>query len=48
MEKSGDKPFVDRSPIEIISSGDAADVLWIHSLVSEEGLYPVAGAYYYL
>lgn len=43
MEKIGDKPFVDRSPIEIISSGDAADLLWITGLVREEGLYPAAG-----
>lgn len=43
VEKESKKPFIDRSPAEIISSGDAADVPWLTSLTSEEGLYPAAG-----
>ncbi|KAK0160556.1 hypothetical protein PV328_007954 [Microctonus aethiopoides] len=42
VEKESKKPFIDRSPVEIISSGDAADVPWLTSLTSEEGLYPAA------
>lgn len=42
-EKAGDEPFVDRKPIEIVSSGDVQDVPWITGVVSEEGLYPIAG-----
>nr|XP_033331231.1 venom carboxylesterase-6-like [Megalopta genalis] len=41
-EKVGDEPFIDRSPIEIVNSGDVQDVPWITSVTSEEGLYPVA------
>ncbi|XP_058800335.1 venom carboxylesterase-6-like isoform X3 [Phymastichus coffea] len=42
VEKAGDKPFINRSPIDILKTGDVADKPWITSVVSEEGLYPVA------
>ncbi|XP_020285973.1 venom carboxylesterase-6-like [Pseudomyrmex gracilis] len=42
VEKGGDAPFIDRTPAEIVSSGDVQDISWITSVVSEEGLYPVA------
>ncbi|KAK2580523.1 hypothetical protein KPH14_006257 [Odynerus spinipes] len=42
VEKYGDAPFISQSPIEIIHSGNVQDVPWITSIVSEEGLYPVA------
>ncbi|XP_011705733.1 PREDICTED: venom carboxylesterase-6-like, partial [Wasmannia auropunctata] len=35
-------PFIDRTPIEIVSSGDVQDVPWVTGVTSEEGLYPVA------
>jgi carboxylesterase type B len=42
-EKSSDEtPFIDRTPAEIISSGDVQDVPWVTGVTSEEGLYPVA------
>ncbi|XP_015112049.1 venom carboxylesterase-6-like [Diachasma alloeum] len=41
VEKNSPEPFIDRSPVEIIASGDAADVPWTSSVVSEEGLFPV-------
>ncbi|XP_014477484.1 PREDICTED: venom carboxylesterase-6-like [Dinoponera quadriceps] len=41
-EKFGDSPFIDRKPVEIVNSGDVQDIPWITSVVSEEGLYPVA------
>ncbi|XP_043528092.1 venom carboxylesterase-6-like [Frieseomelitta varia] len=41
-EKFGDEPFIDRTPVEIVSSGDVQDVPWITGVTSEEGLYPVA------
>ena len=43
VEKFSDNPFINRSPIEIINSGDVQDLPWITGVVSEEGLYPVAG-----
>jgi len=43
-ERVGDTtPFIDRTPAEIVSSGDVQDIPWITGVVSEEGLYPVAG-----
>nr|XP_050870056.1 venom carboxylesterase-6-like [Vespula vulgaris] len=42
VEKHGDAPFIDQSPIDIIQSGNAQDIPWITSTTSEEGLYPVA------
>lgn len=42
VEKKSQKPFVDRSPIDIITNGEAADVPWLTSVTSEEGLYPAA------
>ncbi|KOC63848.1 Venom carboxylesterase-6 [Habropoda laboriosa] len=42
VEKQGSNPFINRPPIEIISSGDVLDVPWITGIVSEEGLYPSA------
>ncbi|CAK9823159.1 Venom carboxylesterase-6 [Anthophora retusa] len=41
-EKFGDEPFIDRTPVEIVSSGDVQDIPWITGVTSEEGLYPVA------
>lgn len=41
-EKTGDEPFIDRTPAEIISNGDVQDVPWVTGVTSEEGLYPVA------
>ncbi|XP_070172352.1 carboxylic ester hydrolase-like [Polyergus mexicanus] len=42
-EKVGDDaPFIDRTPVEIVNSGDVHDVPWITGVTSEEGLYPVA------
>lgn len=43
VEKHSLNPFVDRSPVDIINSGDVYDAPWITGVVSEEGLYPVAG-----
>lgn len=43
VEKFAEDPFIDRSPMEIINSGDAHDLPWITGVVSEEGIYPVAG-----
>ncbi|XP_046484317.1 venom carboxylesterase-6-like [Neodiprion pinetum] len=43
VEKGGSEfTFIDRSPIEIINSGQVQDVPWITSITSEEGLYPAA------
>ncbi|KAL2720426.1 venom carboxylesterase-6-like [Vespula squamosa] len=42
VEKHGDSPFIDQSPIDIIQSGNVQDIPWITSSTSEEGLYPVA------
>lgn len=43
IEKCGGEfTFIDRSPIDIITSGDAEDVPWITGNVSEEGLFPAA------
>ncbi|XP_031840747.1 juvenile hormone esterase [Nomia melanderi] len=42
VEKFGEEPFIDRSPVEIVSSGNVQDVPWITSVTSEEGLYPIA------
>ena len=41
-EKYGDEPFIDRTPAEIVNSGDVQDVPWVTGVVSEDGLYPVA------
>lgn len=41
-EKLGDMPFINRSPAEIIASGDVQDVPWVTGVTSEEGLWPVA------
>ncbi|XP_046425204.1 venom carboxylesterase-6-like [Neodiprion fabricii] len=41
VEKGGsDFTFIDRSPIDIIKSGEVQDVAWITGVTSEEGLYP--------
>lgn len=45
VEKSSINAFIDRSPREIIESGDIYDAPWITGVVSEEGLLPVAGLY---
>ncbi|KAG5320866.1 EST6 protein, partial [Acromyrmex heyeri] len=43
VEKFGDEaPFIDRTPVEIINSGDVQDIPWVTGVTSEEGLYPVA------
>ncbi|XP_001603114.1 venom carboxylesterase-6 [Nasonia vitripennis] len=41
-ERDAVNPFIDRSPIEIINSGDVQDLPWVTGITSEEGLYPVA------
>ncbi|XP_011306600.1 venom carboxylesterase-6 [Fopius arisanus] len=41
VEENSPSAFISRSPIEIITSGDAADLPWITSVTSEEGLYPI-------
>jgi len=44
VEKFGDEAsFIDRTPVEIINSGDVQDIPWVTGVTSEEGLYPVAG-----
>lgn len=43
VEKAGDAPFITRSPVEYLSSGDMQDLPWITGVVSEEGLIPIAG-----
>lgn len=42
----GEAPFINRTPAEIVSSGDVQDVPWVTGVTSEEGLYPVAGKQY--
>ncbi|KYM89950.1 Venom carboxylesterase-6 [Atta colombica] len=43
VEKFGDEAsFIDRTPVEIINSGDVQDIPWVTGVTSEEGLYPVA------
>ncbi|XP_076675393.1 carboxylic ester hydrolase-like [Andrena cerasifolii] len=43
VEKQVDPgPFINRSPVEVISRGEAMDVPWITGVMSEEGLYPAA------
>ncbi|CAL7947467.1 unnamed protein product [Xylocopa violacea] len=42
IEKHGPNPFISRSPLEIISNGEAYDVPWITGVTSEEGLLPTA------
>ena len=41
-EKLSKEPFIDRPPVEIVSSGGVHDVPWVTGVTSEEGLYPVA------
>lgn len=43
VERSTKDPFIDRSPVDIINNGDAHGLPWITGMVSEEGLFPVAG-----
>ncbi|XP_012525770.2 venom carboxylesterase-6 [Monomorium pharaonis] len=43
VERFGtEAPFIDKTPVEIINSGNVQDVPWITGITSEEGLYPVA------
>ncbi|XP_043272746.1 venom carboxylesterase-6-like [Venturia canescens] len=42
VENHSAKPFIDKSPIDAIESGEAADLPWITGVVTEEGLYPGA------
>ncbi|XP_011259279.2 venom carboxylesterase-6 [Camponotus floridanus] len=43
VEKANnDTPFIDKTPIEIVNNGEVQDLPWVTSVVSEEGLYPVA------
>ncbi|GAB1859691.1 Carboxylic ester hydrolase [Camponotus japonicus] len=43
VEKVGsDTPFIDKTPVEIVNNGDVQDLPWVTSVVSQEGLYPVA------
>lgn len=41
IEKFGDEPFIDCTPIEIVSRNDAQDVPEVTGVTSEERLYPV-------
>lgn len=43
VDKYGPNPFITRSPIDIIVSGEAYDAPWISGVVSEEGLFISAG-----
>jgi len=43
VEKDSDTPFIDKTPVEIVNNGDVQDLPWVTSVVSQEGLYPVAG-----
>ncbi|GAB1859690.1 Carboxylic ester hydrolase [Camponotus japonicus] len=43
VEKVGsDTPFIDKTPVEIVNNGDVQDLPWVTSVVSQEGLYPIA------
>ncbi|CAD6205731.1 GSCOCT00009989001.2-RA-CDS [Cotesia congregata] len=42
IERKSPKAFINRPPVEIIINGDVADLPWMTTLVSEEGLYPGA------
>ncbi|KAL1140507.1 hypothetical protein AAG570_000437 [Ranatra chinensis] len=42
VEKAGKRPFIDRSPIEIIKTGVISDVPLLMSFTLDEGLYPAA------
>lgn len=42
VEKNSAKPFIDKSPIDVMQRGEAADLPWVTSVVTEEGLYPGA------
>lgn len=41
IEKFGDEPFIDCTPVEIVSKGDVQDVPGVIGVTSEERLYPV-------
>ncbi|XP_003489627.1 venom carboxylesterase-6-like [Bombus impatiens] len=42
VEKQGSSPFINRSPIEIITSGEVQDVPWITGVVGEDGIFQAA------
>lgn len=42
VEKNSAEPFIDQSPVDIMVSGNVADVPWLITVTSEEGLVPVA------
>ncbi|KAL7294020.1 hypothetical protein TKK_0012590 [Trichogramma kaykai] len=42
VEKTEDNFFINKSPADLIASGQIQDVPWITGVVSEEGLYPAA------
>ncbi|EFN66414.1 Esterase FE4 [Camponotus floridanus] len=39
---NNDTAFIDRTPVEIVNNGDVQDLPWVTSVVSQDGLYPVA------
>ncbi|GAB1859693.1 Carboxylic ester hydrolase [Camponotus japonicus] len=42
VEKGSDAPFIDKTPAEIVNNGDVQDLPWVTSVVSQDGLFPVA------
>ncbi|XP_058799335.1 venom carboxylesterase-6-like [Phymastichus coffea] len=42
IEEYTPDPFINRSPIDVINTGDVYDAPWITGVVKEEGLYAVA------
>uniref|UniRef100_A0A0C9PV54 Carboxylic ester hydrolase n=2 Tax=Fopius arisanus TaxID=64838 RepID=A0A0C9PV54_9HYME len=42
VEEKSAHSFIHRPPIDIIENGEAADVPWLTTVTSEEGLYPAA------
>lgn len=43
IEAPGENAFISQSPYSIVSEGLAADVPWLSSVATHEGLYPGAG-----
>jgi hypothetical protein len=51
VEPPSEKAFISDTPYHIIANGQAADIPWLASVASHEGLYPGSGInnslYYY-
>lgn len=43
VEQPGDGAFISELPYQILVKGLAADVPWLSSMVTHEGLYPGSG-----